>query len=42
MFLLDTNTLIYFLKGQGQVGKHLRQTPPTRVSVPTVVVYELE
>ena len=42
MFALDTNTLIYFFKGIGRVGEHLRNTPPREVSVPSVVLYELE
>jgi tRNA(fMet)-specific endonuclease VapC len=28
MFLLDTNTLIYFFKGQGKVPERLLATPP--------------
>lgn len=42
MFALDTNTLIYFFKGIGRVGEHLRNTPPREISVPSVVLYELE
>lgn len=42
MFLLDTNTLIYFFKGQGRVAEQLLSTPPAEIAVPTVVVYELE
>jgi tRNA(fMet)-specific endonuclease VapC len=42
MFALDTNTLIYFFKGAGDVQKHLLGTPPSEVSIPSVVLYELE
>ncbi len=42
MFALDTNTLIYFFKGIGRVGEHLRNTPPREIGVPSVVLYELE
>jgi tRNA(fMet)-specific endonuclease VapC len=41
VFALDTNTLIYFFKGEGDVAKHLLATPPTQVAVPTIVLYEL-
>lgn len=42
MFVLDTNSLIYFFKGEGEVGRRLLATPPAEVAVPTIVVYELE
>lgn len=42
MYLLDTNTLIYFFKQQGQVAAHLRNVPAGRISVPSVVLFELE
>jgi len=42
MFALDTNTLIYFFKGQGLVGQRLLGTPPSAVGIPSVVLYELE
>jgi tRNA(fMet)-specific endonuclease VapC len=42
MVVLDTNTLIYFFRGEGQVADHLLATPPSTVAVPTLVVYELE
>ena len=41
-FVLDTNTLIYFFKGQGNVAQHLLATPPTEIGVPSIVLYELE
>ena len=42
MYVLDTNTLIYFFKGMGNVGKILLKNPPSGISIPTVVLYELE
>jgi tRNA(fMet)-specific endonuclease VapC len=42
LFALDTNSLIYYFKGLGRVGGHLRSTPPREIAVPAVVVYELE
>lgn len=42
MFVLDTNTLIYFFRGDGQIAKRLLTTAPAAVAVPTVVIYELE
>ena len=42
IFALDTNTLIYFFKGIGQVGEHLLNTPPSDIAIPAVVLYELE
>lgn len=41
MFVLDTNTLIYFFKGQGGVAGHLLATPPRDIGIPTIVLYEL-
>lgn len=42
MIVRDTNTLIYFFKGQGQVAKRLLQTPPSELALPAIVLYELE
>ena len=42
MYVLDTNTLIYFFKGTGNVSKFLLKTPPNSIGIPTVVLYELE
>ena len=42
MYLLDTNTLIYFFKGQGDVAKHLFAHSPKDIFIPSVVLYELE
>ncbi len=42
MYVLDTNTLIYFFKGMGEVANNLLAKPPGEISIPTVVLYELE
>jgi len=39
---LDTNTLIYFFKGLGNVSDHLLSTPPNEIGIPTIVLFELE
>ncbi|MFO8155450.1 MAG: type II toxin-antitoxin system VapC family toxin [Pseudomonadota bacterium] len=41
-YALDTNTLIYFFKGQGRVAEHLLTTAPADILIPAVVVYEIE
>ena len=42
MYLLDTNTLIYFFKGQGKVPERLLAVPPGEIAVPSVIVFEIE
>ncbi len=42
MYLLDTNTLIYYFKGMGDVGLHLLAQSPQDITIPSIVVYELE
>ena len=42
MYLLDTNTLIYFFKGMGEVAKNLFLQSPNNLAVSSIVVYELE
>ena len=42
MYVLDTNTLIYFFKGMGNVSRHLLEVPPRDIAVPTIVLFELE
>ncbi len=42
MFVLDTNTVIYFFQGKGRVVERLLSTPPREVALPAFVVYELE
>ena len=42
MFVLDTNTLIYFFKGQGRVADHLLSTQPRDIAIPAISLFELE
>lgn len=42
MYLLDTNTIIYFFKGLGNISKNLLNVSPKDIFVPSIVVYELE
>jgi len=42
MYLLDTNTLIYFFKGMGEVSKNLFSYAPKDIFIPSIVIYELE
>jgi tRNA(fMet)-specific endonuclease VapC len=42
MYLLDTNTVIYFFKGMGGVAEKLLRTEPGLVSVSAITVFELE
>lgn len=41
-YALDTNTLIYFFKGMGNVGQKLMMHAPGDIMLPAVVLYELE
>jgi tRNA(fMet)-specific endonuclease VapC len=42
MYVLDTNTLIYHFKGQGQVTQNLARVLPKDIFVPTIVFFELQ
>lgn len=42
MFALDTNTLIYYFKGLGQVAACLQSHKPSELAIPIVVLYEIE
>lgn len=42
MYVLDTNTLIYFFKGSESVSRTLLSLPPKEIGIPSIVVYELE
>jgi len=42
MYILDTNTLIYFFKGMGNVSRNLLSVPPKEIGLPAIVLYELE
>ena len=42
MFILDTNTLIYFFKGMGKVADRMLENIPKSIGIPTIVLFELE
>jgi tRNA(fMet)-specific endonuclease VapC len=42
MYILDTNTLIYFFKGIGNVSTSLIDKPPKSISIPAIALFELE
>jgi len=42
MYILDTNTLIYFFKGMGNVPSKLLTIPPKDIAIPAIVIYEIE
>ena len=42
MYILDTNTLIYFFNGVGNVADNLLAVSPKDIGIPAVVLYELE
>jgi tRNA(fMet)-specific endonuclease VapC len=42
MYVLDTNCLIYFFKGMGQVAQRILDTPPASLAIPSPALYELE
>lgn len=41
MFVLDTNAVVHYFKGQGRVVERLLSTPPGDVALPSIVVFEL-
>lgn len=41
LFLLDTNTAIYYFKGMGEVARHLLAQPPGSIGLSSIVEYEL-
>jgi tRNA(fMet)-specific endonuclease VapC len=42
LYILDTNTLIYFFKGIGNVADILLSKSPKDISIPSIALYELE
>ena len=42
MYVLDTNTLIYYFKGQGRVAENLANVSAQEISIPTIVLFELQ
>jgi tRNA(fMet)-specific endonuclease VapC len=41
MYVLDTNTIIYYFKGVGQVASKIATVSPNEIAVPTIVLFEL-
>ena len=42
MTLLDTNTLIHYLRGHPPVVARLQSAPPRQIAIPSLVGYEIE
>lgn len=42
MYVLDTNTLIYYFKGQGQVVQNFANVSPEEICISTIVLFELQ
>ena len=42
MYVLDTNTLIYFFKGRGKVADRMFLEAPSNIAIPAVVIFELQ
>ena len=42
VYALDTNTLIYFFRNQGKVAQNLLNVAPARITIPAIVLFELE
>jgi tRNA(fMet)-specific endonuclease VapC len=40
--LLDTNTLIHYLRGHPAVVARLQSAPPQQIAIPSIVAYEIE
>jgi tRNA(fMet)-specific endonuclease VapC len=41
VYALDTNSVSYFLKGQGRVAQRLLALAPSKVGLPAIALYEL-
>lgn len=42
LHFLDTNTVIYFFRGEGKVSERLLALPPKAIALSSIVVYELK
>lgn len=40
-YLLDTNTVSYFFRGEGDVAARMARIPPAQIAIPAVVVFEI-
>jgi tRNA(fMet)-specific endonuclease VapC len=41
MFALDTDTVSFFLRGQGRVAERLSLSDPASIGIPSIVLHEL-
>ena len=41
MYALDTNTVLDYFRGKGQVAARLLATPPSEVGLPAIAAYEV-
>ena len=41
MYALDSNTVLDYFRGRGDVAKHLLAVPPSEVALPAIVAYEV-
>lgn len=42
MYVLDSNTVSYMLRGEGRVAERLVSVPPDQVGLPSIVLFEIE
>jgi tRNA(fMet)-specific endonuclease VapC len=42
MYILDTNTLIYYFQGQGQVAQNIANVSPQEIGISAIVLFELQ
>lgn len=42
MYVLDTNTLSYFFRGEGRVAERLSNVAPSDIAIPAIVLFEIE
>jgi tRNA(fMet)-specific endonuclease VapC len=42
VYVLDTNSVVFFFKGEGRVAERLLEQKPAEVALPAIVLYELE
>ena len=42
MYVLDTNILIYYFKGLGNVAQNLLNSSKQNIALPAIVIYEIE
>jgi tRNA(fMet)-specific endonuclease VapC len=41
MYVLDTNTLLDYFRGRGNVARNLLAVPPSEVALPAIAAYEV-